>query len=232
MAYLGTDISHWQDAPTTPKEINFEKMKLAGANFVIFKVSESKFTDRVYRISWDDAEGILPRGGYNYLNYTMPGLEQAKYFCDALSENPMPELCVVVDYECRVNVPQDANGHLWNWLEYVENQLHIIPWIYTSPSYWKEFGTPNIAWKKYPLWIANYKVSTPVIPKPWTECVCWQFTSKGDGTLFGAESLNIDLDYLYIDLPKPSIVPPTEPTHDEKVNILWKEARVQGWNLT
>jgi GH25 family lysozyme M1 (1,4-beta-N-acetylmuramidase) len=218
---LGCDISHWQDAPGTPKEINFTQMKMAGANFVIFKATQGKWTDRVYQISWDDAGGVLPRGAYCYLDYSVSGLEQAKYFCNAIMANPMPELCIVADFECRVNVPANANAHLWNWLEYVEKQTKIVPWIYTGPSYWKEFGSTKVAWKKYPLWIANYSVSKPTIPKPWTECICWQFTSKGNGTLFGAESLNIDLDYLYTTLPLP---PVPAPTLEERVTALEKVA--------
>jgi len=69
--------------------------------------------------------------------------------------------------------------------------------IYTAPYYWREFGSDNPWWARFPLWIANYYVVKPVIPLPWTSWVLWQYTPKGDGALYGAESLNIDLDRFY-----------------------------------
>lgn len=235
---LGTDISHWEDDPTTPKEINFNMMKEAGAWFTIFKATQAKYTDRVFQISWPDAKGILPRGAYCYLDYSIPGLEQAKYFVDTVyGKGDDPEIPPIVDFECRVNVPPNANAHLWNWLTYVESQVKRIPIIYTGPYYWKEFGSKNQGWSKYPLWIANYKVPNPYVPAPWSIWTFWQFTDRGPGGVYGAEAKGIDLDYFngsYEDLLNMCHIqqPPSEPTHDEKVEILWRDAGDAGWDMS
>ncbi len=232
----GTDISTWQDSPDISGEVNFVKMKDAGAKYVFFKISQSTYNDQVFRDSWVDAKGILPRGGYHWLSWNKTGLEQSKYFCEQIYKDP-PEVRPVVDFEDRIGVPYNANGHLWNFLDYVEDQLNVIPMIYTAPYYWIEYGTTDVAWTKYPLWIANYYVQKPMIPLPWTTWTFWQYTPKGDGTKYGVESLQIDLDWFNGTEEDfagfcGGTQPPTEPTHDEKVSILWREANTYGWNLT
>jgi lysozyme len=229
----GTDISTWQDTELIPGEVDFVKMKNAGADFVIFKVSQSTFKDQVFMDSWIDAKGILPRGGYHWLSWNKTGLEQAKYFCDALSKD-MPEILhPVIDFEDRIGVPQNANGHLWNALDYIEDQLHLIGMIYTSPYYWMEFGSKDKAWARYPLWIANYYVTKPMIPAPWTNWTMWQYTPKGDGKKYGAESLQIDMDYFNGDMSqfiKWCGDPIAQPkTLEQRVATLESQAIEHGW---
>jgi lysozyme len=233
----GCDISHWDDDLTTARKIDFEKMKNGGAHFVFFKATQAKFTDKVFQTSWADAKGVLPRGVYCYLDYAVSGLEQAKYFVDTVyGKGDDPELPPVCDFESRVNVPQNANAHLWNWLDYVQQHTGKIPMIYTSPSYWHDFGTPHPAWKKYGLWIANYMVQAPNVPLPWDSFTFWQYSDKGNGAQYGVESKAIDLDYFNGDetglavLCGTSIgVPPT--TLEQKVEALYSQARAHGWIL-
>ena len=232
---IGTDVSHWQDDSTTPKDINFTQMHLAGAEFCILKASQSTWTDHVFEHAYYDAKGILPRGAYHYLDWTKSGYEQAKYFVNVIKDEP-PEITPVVDYECRTNVPSRENAilQLKDFVTHVEGYTGRIPMIYTGYYYWREFGSTNIWWKRFPLWIANYYVAQPSIPLPWTSWVLWQYTPKGDGGLYGAESLNIDLDRFY-GTPEQfkqfcggSVVPPVV----DKLSILWREAGLHGWNMT
>lgn len=231
---IGTDISHWEDNPNTPQKIDFQKMKAAGAEFCIFKASQSWWTDLVFRISWNDCKGVMPRGAYHYLDWSKPGIKQAEYFCDVIKDDP-PELPPIVDYECRKNVPLDANGHLWNFLTYVEKVTGRIPIIYTSPDYWKNYGSSNSGWAKYPLWIANYNVMKPYIPRPWNKWLLWQYTDKGDGKLFGAEALGIDLNYFNGTKEELSalcgVTSPVVLTLEQKVNLLYEQAKQHGWTI-
>jgi len=50
---------------------------------------------------------------------------------------------------------------------------------------------------RYSLWIANYGVAQPQVPRPWgtSEWLFWQFTASGDGPFYGVESLELDLNY-------------------------------------
>lgn len=198
MNILGTDISHWEDDPTTPKEIDFQMMKDAGANFVIFKVSQGvAWVDDVFRRSWADAKGILPRAAFYYQDNRFPGLDQAKFFLSLLRDDP-PEGAYIVDFEDRTNLPTNpktVNGHLWNGLTYLLNETNKFPTIYTSPDYWVNYGNTNSAWAQFPLHIANYRVLTPTIPAPWKKARMWQFTDRGEGGVYGVEAKGIDLDY-------------------------------------
>lgn len=56
----------------------------------------------------------------------------------------------------------------------------IIPWIYTTPSFAEAIDTssePEFA--KYPLWIANWETTKPIIPEPWGSWAAWQYDDKG-----------------------------------------------------
>jgi GH25 family lysozyme M1 (1,4-beta-N-acetylmuramidase) len=232
---LGTDISHWEDNPLTPQKINFVKMKAAGAWFCIFKATQALYTDSVFKSSWADCKGLMPRGAYHYLDWTKPGLEQAKYFCNAIAADP-PELPPVVDYECRTNIPPDANGQLWNFVSYVEAVTKRAPIIYTGPDYWKNYGSGNVGWKKFPLWIANYQVTKPYVPAPWTDWTFWQFTDRGQGNIYGAEALGIDLNYYNGTIEQLQALcnistPPPVLTLEQRVTALEVAARKAGWIL-
>lgn len=237
MSILGTDISHWEDDPETPKEIDFQMMKDAGANFVLFKVSEGSVVDDVFKRSWADAKGILPRGAFYYQNNLYPGLDQAKFFLDQLKDDP-PEGPYIADFEDRKNIPtnpRSMNGHLWNGLTYILNQTGKFPWIYTGPYYWIEFGNTNVAWAQFPLYIAHYGVLSPMIPLPWTKAKTWQFTDRGPGTLYGVEAKGIDLDQ-YLDDEEQfkidfAIVPnpPAPSTLEERVDNIEAILKRHAW---
>jgi len=75
--------------------------------------------------------------------------------------------------------------------------------IYTSPGFWNT-NMPLTNWAKHhPLWVAHWTAAAqPTLPfdwmpknnpngYPWT---FWQYTAKGDGALYGAQSKSIDLN--------------------------------------
>ena len=79
--------------------------------------------------------------------------------------------------------------------------------IYTSPGYWntngKIKGTSKFdaRWLYYPLWIAHYtSADQPIVPKPWEDWLFWQYSAKGNGPKYGAESKSIDLNWFNGDL--------------------------------
>jgi lysozyme len=233
---VGTDISKWQDDNSTAQQVDFRKMKGAGAYFTFIKVSQATYLDQDYIYNWSNAKAYLPRGGYHFLDWTKSAAEQARFFTGVLLNDP-GELPAIVDFECRTNVP--AQGATRQALkDFTVEFKKVLPnkklAIYTSPSYWKEFGSPDLYWKQFELWIAHYGVSKPTIPLPWTNWVFWQYTASGNGIFYGAESKEIDLDYFngsaeqfysYLGITEPEL------TCTEKVDILWREAQAHGWNL-
>lgn len=234
---LGLDVSVWNG------KINFNKMVQNGASFVFIKASQF-IVDKNFKYNWKAAKdaGIL-RGSYHYLDWRKDETEQAKLFVSCLKNDPgeLPPIC---DYEMRGFAPsrEIAQGKLWNFMTYVENELGIVPGIYTGYYYWNDFGTSNLAWIKYPLWLAWWRVPEYVVkvPSPWLVWDFWQDNDKGDGIAFGCESAQVDTDWfrgsveelkVYANapstptIPEPRVCPtclrpwPEAPENIYKVNI-------------
>lgn len=198
----GCDISKWQDKPDTQQKVNFKKMKAAGASFVFCKASQGLTTDSKFLEYWQNSKGILPRGAYHFLRFTMDGKKQAEYMWSLLEKDP-GELPPVCDFEKYPNEtpPESAMNYLWAFVETIERLSGKIPIIYTGAYFWEQYCTQNILWQRYPLWIAGYYMSLDSIEAmmekrtPWNAWHFWQFTDKGDGLAHGVESLQIDMNY-------------------------------------
>jgi len=65
------------------------------------------------------------------------------------------------------------------WLQTVEQLTGRTPMIYVSPSFWEYYLGNSTAFTRYPLWIANYGVSSPRVPGGWPTWTFWQRTSTG-----------------------------------------------------
>jgi len=191
MTTLGIDISKWDGV------WDAGKAKASGAAFAFLKASQATFMDPQFAANCAKAKaaGVL-RGAYHYLDYTKPARDQANYFADLLTANPC-ELPPVVDYE---QIRTDNNGLAARAFlrDFVEQLLSrgYSPSIYTSNSFWIGYGDKADAyWAKFPLWIAHYTTATtPTVPAPWSSWKFWQYTSKGNGALFGTQGLNVDLN--------------------------------------
>ena len=191
MTILGVDISKW-DGNWDPA-----RAKAAGAEFAFIKASQAAYTDPLFVANWQKAKdaGLL-RSAYHYLDYSRLGRDQADYFAGLLDAD-RGELPPTVDFEQRG--PNVSAAQALTCLRDFTAQLkargcaRII--LYTSASYWKEFGEKNSSWAQYPLWLADYnsKDAAPA-PAPWTTWTFWQFTPKGSGEAFGTESFNLDVN--------------------------------------
>lgn len=224
---LGMDTSHWNDNNSTAERVNFQKAYNAGARFVFQKVSQGVWVDEDILFNWKTAKAAgLLRGGYHFLTWDKDPKLQAQYFWSILQSDP-PELPPVLDFEWwGTNIPGNALDLLRSYVVEIERLSKRTPIIYTGAYFWKDFGSTNISWIKYPLWLAWYtenftNVQTPL---PWAYPTFWQFTSHGDGLLFGCESLNVDLDYYLGNMegllamagnftPPPTTNPPTLDIH-------------------
>lgn len=65
------------------------------------------------------------------------------------------------------------------------------PIIYTSASWWSACTGNSTAFGAYPLWVADYGVSTPAIPTGWSHYTYWQ--SSDSGTVSGISG-PVDVD--------------------------------------
>jgi lysozyme len=201
---LGTDVSFYQDDPNTPRGIDFEKMKAAGAKFVIIRAGQNLWEDNEFEISWKASKGVLPRGSYWFYDSRIDPKMQAKKWLSCFDDaRDIGELSLWCDFEDRYG---GAFGTWKHWYNFMEELKVLRPGvklgIYTGYYYWREntiakaIPTASLNYfKQYPLWIANYGTNVPLVPEPWDTWTLWQFTDNGDGRKYGVESLNIDLNY-------------------------------------
>lgn len=199
---LGTDCSFWQDNDDTSRAIDFRKMKSSGAEFVILRAGQNKWQDEDFSRYWKDSKGILPRGSYWFFDSRVDPKTQAQLWVNALGDD-LGELPMWCDFEDTYR----GAYHGWKqWYNFMVEIQRLLPdkqiGVYTGYYFWIEntlqVGIPSISlqwFAQFPLWIANYNVGSPLIPRPWSTWELWQFTDAGDGTKYGVESLNIDLNY-------------------------------------
>ncbi|MGD8403461.1 MAG: SH3 domain-containing protein [Anaerolineales bacterium] len=201
---LGPDVSFYQDDASTPQRIDFKKMNQA-ADYVIIRAGQNLWPDRDIKHNWSASKAAgLPRGSYWFYDSRAEPKRQAEKWVETL-DGDLGELPMFADIE------ETYGGQYagWRkWYDFLERLKELVGQkeiaIYTAYYYWRD-NAPNPDtepqnleyFHQYPLWIANYNVTTPRVPKPWDtdEWLFWQFTESGDGELYGVESKEIDLNY-------------------------------------
>jgi GH25 family lysozyme M1 (1,4-beta-N-acetylmuramidase)/uncharacterized protein YraI len=226
---IGPDVSFYQDDPNTPNGINFTSMNQV-ADFVIVRAGQQLYADSDFKENWRKAkETGLPRGSYWFYDSRADPKQQAEAWV-ALLDGDKGELPLFADIEESYQGAFTGWAHWKNFLERLKELIGSKELgIYTAYAYWLRNAPDPITqpneleyFHRYPLWIANYGVEQPLVPKPWnaSEWVFWQFTAMGDGIAYGAESSQIDLNYFNGDaqafakrfnVPVPGDPPPPEP---------------------
>lgn len=198
------DVSFYQDINTTPRGIDFGMMKQTGAAGVCIRGGQNLWIDEDFAFNWRHAkEAGLPRASYWYLDPRVKPQDQADLWAAQLL-NDAPELDLWADYEAPDTWGGAYKGYdgLYNFLERMKSNMPGRKLtIYTGYYYWIGHAPPTSAslnyFGQYGLNIAWY-TSNPAnvrIPTPWNIPVWWQYTDKGNGPLYGTESLNVDLNY-------------------------------------
>lgn len=185
MAVLGVDVSNHQGP------INWAVVALT-RKFAFMKASEdTDFYDAFFARNWRDAKTYsLRRGAYHFARPSKSSPAQSvTLFADALKRVANMQHgklvygdMLVLDIEDDA-VPPNENLLLWvtEWLALCEKVLHRRPIIYSGMYYMRPHGLihPEIA--KYPLWLADYIMSSSSIPPQHIdlEYLFWQYTDKG-----------------------------------------------------
>lgn len=220
------DCSLWDDNDSTPQHFNADKAIAQGVKGVFPKASQGTWADHDILYNYAAFEGKAHRSLFHFLDWSETGFTQAKFFCGVV-KNLGADLPLVVDYECRTNPPTAgyARTQLKNFVVECEQNLGSKLMLYTSPSYWTEFGSADGWWlEHFPhLWIAHYiNRAYPTTPAPFTSWTFWQHSDKGfdntpQGLMYGSEALEIDCNYFngtlaQLDaLASGSILPPPPP---------------------
>jgi len=189
------DVSFWQDDPTTPQGINFAKMAQITRG-VIIRAGQNTWEDVRFKTSWQNAKNAgLLRGSYWFYDSRANPKRQAEKWIEILGDD-RGEMEMWCDFEERYGGPYQG----WrNWFDFMERLKALAPekklGVYTGYYYWLEFAGNQTYFAQYPLWIAAYNSTAPRVPSIWQDWTYWQFTDNGDGSLYGVESKNIDLNY-------------------------------------
>lgn len=149
--------------------------------FVISKASEGLGRDPNFTKNTIGAcEAGRFTGSYHVLRPSVDPTQQAQHYFDvAGSCTDMPP---ALDFEVlRGARPHDALAAAEAFVLAIE-ALWLKPClVYTYPHFWRELlGNPlSPTLGARPLWIANYGVTKPYIPKAWLAWTIWQY--DGDG---------------------------------------------------
>jgi lysozyme len=201
MSYtLGIDVSRWQDNNSTAQQMDFTKSVAMGAKFVFIKSSQALWTDEDILYNWKSAKNAgLLRGAYHFLDWIADPRKQAQYAWSIIQSDP-GELPPVIDFEYWNPPPPKAYDLLWQYVVEMERLSGRKPIIYTGAFFWDAHGSDAQVWNDYPLWLASYSTQEYMEYNldrltPWDKWTFWQWTDKGDGLAFGAESLGLDMNY-------------------------------------
>ena len=182
----GIDVSHFQGT------IDWNAVVQDGKAFAFVKATEGlTYVDPQFHANWAGAKAAgLLRGAYHFYEPGDDPRQQAEFFLETVQPGP-GDLPPALDIE--VSKGQSASEivqGIQEWLSTVQRALGITPLLYTDRTFWNSLQTEEFS--AYPLWIADYGVTTPVLPAGWTSWTFWQ--SSETGTVPGVTgSLDLDL---------------------------------------
>lgn len=191
---------------------------------VIIRAGQNLWEDICFDISWKAAkEAGLHRGSYWFYDSRADPKRQAEKWVDVLG-NDAGELELWMDYEDHYGGQYGKLIDLYDFAERLRNLLpHKQLGVYTGYYYWLEHLSPAESYfSQYPLWIAAYGVPAPRIPPTWQDWLMWQYTDNGQGSLYGAKSGNIDLNYRKGEIVGNSPTPAKLLAHFENQSVLYE----------
>lgn len=194
MAIKGIDVSQWQG------NIDFNKVKAAGINFVIIRAGYGKYTsqkDPYFEQNYVRAKAAGLNVGaywYSYANIISDAYSEAKACLEVIKGKTF-EMPIYFDLEEQSQFGKGRNfcdNLVKTFCTQLENAGYFAG-LYISRSPLQNYISSAVA-KKYALWIAEYG------PKlNWSgDYGIWQYSSSGK---VAGISGNVDLDHAYIDYP-------------------------------
>jgi lysozyme len=191
----GIDVSHHQ------KHVNWHEVKNAGYSFGIAKASEGLDKHSTFDRNWANMKKVtIIRGAYHYALFGMPAVEQADFFYQTV-QPAQGDLWLFVDLEYKDNEayfdggakPEDTREWIRRFTSRIQELSGQPAIIYTGPNFWKakdRVGNPVINFG-CPLWISEYGVASPKVPRAWPTWTFWQYAI---GQAAGVRG-HCDLDY-------------------------------------
>jgi lysozyme len=198
----GIDVSRWQG------EIDWGKVAADGIKHVFIKMSEGgTYIDPQFVTNWNAAKNAgLKVNAYHYFRaLSSTPEEQAvnikKSLLSVGFDSCLNLLAIDVEKRGNDSASQDEMAdNLQDLLTQIKRDIlpDFSPMIYCSPNYWdSSVGWEKYDFSRYPLWIANWNVEKPQLPKTWDKpgitWSWWQHSSQGR---VNGISGDVDLDWI------------------------------------
>lgn len=182
----GIDVSYYQG------NVDWPSVRNAGAVFAIARATYgSTKVDPQFSTYWPAIKNAqLIRGAYHFFLASQDPEEQANLFIKTVGTLSEGDLPPTLDVEADSGTSSSLVSDVQTWLNLVEQKLGMTPIIYTAPSYWND--NLNSSFSKYPLWVAEYGVSTPKSVNGWSNWTFWQHSQSGS---INGISGTVDQDY-------------------------------------
>ncbi|MEM7480378.1 MAG: GH25 family lysozyme [Acidobacteriota bacterium] len=199
-------IHHGVDVSRHSGAVDWQVIADQGFTFAVVKATEGvDLEDSAFQGHWPAIRKVgLRRGAYHFYVTEDDPVEQAEFFLRTVPFSS-GDLVPVVDVELiGHNTPPGLAERLRTFLDHIEKRVGVKPMIYTSPHFWNRHLTADFG--DYPLWIAEYDVAAPVLPKGWEQWHLWQ--SKGDATVEGvAKGADLNLGNPRLDAIASLLIP-------------------------
>ena len=182
----GLDVSHYDEV------IDFAKVKAAGYQFAFSKCTEYN-ADNTYarNKAYAQASGLL-FGAYHFFHPSRDAKAQAELFLK-IAKIVKGDLQPVLDWESTDGVPSGADRARGKvWLDIVEKAVGRKPIIYGGPYFLQALALGPL-FAEYPLWVAHYGTSAPLVPSPWRVWSFWQNSDRGNVPGIPAPDEDLDL---------------------------------------
>ena len=185
--YRGIDVSEWQG------DIDFRKVKEAGIEVVYIRAGQGfSYEDAKFERNYEEAKkNGLKVGAYHYVTArnTDEAKLQAQFFVSLISKKQI-DCRLAMDFESFGNLSkEEINKIALEFIKEVERLYKKEVVVYSNT-----YDATNIFNKEvaeYPLWVAQYGVSSPQDNGNWNNWIGFQYSSTG--RVSGIQG-NVDLD--------------------------------------
>jgi lysozyme len=175
----GIDVSKWQG------NVNWQRVRAADKQFVFARVSDGlHIVDPYFDSNWRQLGQLgVFRGAYQMFDASQDPRAQADLLVQMIGQLEPEDLPPVLNLDLDLDLPggpstDEVVANALTWLKAVEARLGHAPIVYTAHIFWKQLGNPE-GFSDYPLWVADYEVSEPLLPAGWQSWNFWQYSESG-----------------------------------------------------
>jgi lysozyme len=175
--------------------IDWKAVKGDGIDFAITRVSDgTAYPDSTFEANWVGMKSAgVVRGLYQFFRPDVDAIAQADLMLSKLAKAgglESGDLPPALDIEVTGGLsPSQIQTAMKKWLAYVEQKTGRTPMIYTAAFMSSNVGT---GFSSYPLWVANYGATCPLMPSGWGDWLIWQYADHG--TVAGIPGTGADMD--------------------------------------